>query len=122
MAEILLVDDEAADLLFLKTVFENSGHAVHLARNGEEAIRACLHKKKGIDVVVTDLVMPRGHGLELIDAIVAIVPSASIIAVTGKSPEALEKADELGADMVFHKPVDGDELLEAVAKLVKDRD
>ena len=62
MARILIVDDEESDLLLGRTILERAGHDTHVAVNGAEALRDYV--RKGIEIVVTDLEMPEGHGLE----------------------------------------------------------
>lgn len=71
--------------------------------------------RRGIQVIVTDLQMPRVGGLELIEELLAVFPDAPIIAVSGKSREGLSTAKRLGAHTVLPKPVDRDALLAAVA-------
>ena len=118
MARILIVEDEPADQRLLRAIFEGSDHELYFASGGEQAFKAFLNKD--IDVVVTDLHMPGVDGLELISALLALFPEAAIIAVSGKGPGMLAKAKVEGARAVLSKPIDRDELLEAVANAVDD--
>ena len=112
MARVLVVDDDEGDRLLERTILEDAGHDLFFARNGEEAVR--LYLRKRIQVVVTDLHMPHGDGLELITALTGLDPDARIVAVSGTGPEQLGVARMLGAVRTLPKPVDPRELLQAV--------
>ncbi len=96
----------------MRSILEGEGHQMYVAVNGEEALR--LYLRHSIDVVVTDLQMPRGDGIELISALTGLDPDASIIAVSGKEPENLEVAQRSGAVSVLPKPLTKKALAEAV--------
>lgn len=115
MARVLIVDDNETDRLFEKTILEDKGHQLYFARNGEEAIR--LYLRQGIEVVVTDLHMPFGDGMELIEAITGLYPDARIIAVSGTGPEELGMAKLIGAALTLPKPVDPRTLIDAVEEM-----
>ena len=90
MACVLIVDDDEADRLLMKTILEEGAHELYLASNGEEALK--LYLRHPIEVVVTDIQMPRGDGIELISALKGLNPDVSIVAVSGKDPHKLEIA------------------------------
>ena len=114
MASVLIVEDESTDLIILKDIVESSGHEVHLATGGEQALN--LYMGRSVDVVVTDLQMPHGGGLELIEGLKLLLPETAIIAVSSMKPEGLAEARSKGATAAFSKPVDPQELLEAIAQ------
>ena len=116
MARVLIVEDEATDLAILKGIVKGAGHDVYSASDGEQAFKTYL--RTDIDVVITDLHMPRVGGIELITAIRALFPEAPIIAVSGKGPELLAAAKDKGALVALSKPVDRKELLEAITHAV----
>ena len=72
--------------------------------------------RKNPEIVVTDLQMPEGDGIELIEALVGIYPDVQIIAVTGTVPELLSTAKIIGARTTLQKPVSPRALLDAVAE------
>ncbi|MCC6748920.1 MAG: response regulator [Deltaproteobacteria bacterium] len=112
---ILLVEDDAACRTSLAEALEFSGHVVHTAVDGQDA----LERLNGhpIDVVVTDLMMPRLGGLELIDRLGAHQPGLPVILVTAfaNAPEGQVALDH-GAFAVLHKPIDLDRLEELVER------
>ncbi len=112
MARVLIVDDDEQARLLEGSILERAGHELFFARNGEEAMRALLRKR--IDVLVTDLHMPSGDGLELIEAITGLNPDVRIVAVSGTGPTMLSTAAMMGAHATLAKPVSAEELLRAV--------
>lgn len=116
MARVLIVDDDEDARLYMRAILEEAGHELYFAANGEEAMKTYF--RRGIEVVVTDLHMPRGDGMELIEAITGLDPDASIVAVSGTGPEQLGMASMLGAHTTIPKPVDPQRLIEAVAARV----
>ena len=116
MARVLIVDDDQADRIILGRILEGAGHDVYLTSDDEQALKSLL--KKSIDVVVTDLQMPKVHGLELITMLRTLYPEVGIIAVSATGPDQLDMAEAVGATVTLSKPVDRDELVEAVAKAV----
>ena len=116
VARILIVDDDEADRIILSTILERAGHETFLAEGGEEALRECVERT--IDVVITDLQMPGVHGLELIATLRKLSPRPVIMAISGTGSDQLEKAQAVGAKTTLSKPVDPDELLSAVTRVV----
>ncbi len=115
MAQVLIVENEPEESLILGTIVEQAGHEVDFASGGEEALKK-IDLKTSIDVVITDLDMPKGHGLKLIMTLRTLYPEVGIIAVSATGPEQLAMAVAVGATAVLGKPVDPDELVEVLAQ------
>jgi CheY-like chemotaxis protein len=113
VALVLVVDDEMTDSAITRGIVEAMGHEVCLASDGQEAFR--LFMRKDIDLVVTDLQMPRVDGLELIDGILALYPDTKIIAVSAGGEDRLLAARAMGAIAGVSKPVDPERLGKAFA-------
>ena len=113
MERVLLVEDDQSDRIILENILERTGHEVRTASGGKEALK--IHMEGTIDIVVTDLHMPDGDGLELIEALRFLRPETAIIAVSGKGPRSLAEAERKGAFAAISKPIDPRELLEAIA-------
>jgi CheY-like chemotaxis protein len=120
MANILLVDDNEADRLLLKTFLENKGHTLFFAENGEGALR--VFGFHDIDLVVTDIQMPTVNGIRLIRELREQDPDAAIVAISGVAADQLPLAEDLGAIQSLAKPIDPEKLLTAVAKALDVRE
>jgi two-component system, OmpR family, response regulator CpxR len=79
---ILCVDDNEQSLSIRKVLLETRGYRVITCTKGEEALQ--LFKRGGIDLVLTDLVMPNFDGTRLIQEIKAISPQTPAILLSGK--------------------------------------
>lgn len=107
MARILLVDDESSIVKVLDEMLTRLGYEVVTASGGTEALQKL--SSGGIDLVVTDLVMPNINGLQLIEEIQKTYPRVKIIAMSGGSiqsgpAEYLQTASKLGAVACLAKP------------------
>lgn len=119
MATILIVDDYAPNHRLMSFVLEQSGYAVVSALDGLQALD-CLATMP-IDLIVTDLTMPRLDGIGLTERVRADTRfcGVPIIVVTASGKETDEvKATGVGVDTFLTKPVDSEDLTRAVAKLV----
>jgi CheY-like chemotaxis protein len=114
---ILLVDDNRDGLLVRRSLLEELGYRVEIAKTGEEGLK--LFEINNHDVVVTDFRMPRMDGLELIRRIRTLNPNARIILLSAfVEPLGLDEANT-GADAVIaksaHEPA---QLVRTVKRLV----
>jgi CheY-like chemotaxis protein len=119
MATILLVDDYAPNHRLMSFVLEQNGYAVVSALDGEQAL-SCLSAMP-IDCIVTDLTMPILDGIGLAervrnDARFSAVPIIMVTA-SGNETDGV-KALGVGIDTFLTKPVDSEDLVHAVTKLV----
>ena len=94
MARVLVVDDEQSERLILGSIVERVGHDVYFTSDGEQALN--VYMGESIDVIVTDLQMPRITGLELIVALQGLFPDVAIIVVSGEGPQLLAEATDKG--------------------------
>jgi PAS domain S-box-containing protein len=119
-ARILVVDDEAGVRGFLCSALREGGYEVTEAADGKQALRQAL--AGGVDLVITDLVMPEQEGIETIRALRRDMPGVGIIAISGAfGGQFLKTARMLGADAVLDKPVSPGLLSVKVAEVLKAR-
>jgi DNA-binding response OmpR family regulator len=120
MAKILVLDDESSILLMIKKMLEKAGHEVDIALNGKDGM--LLFEKNKPDLLITDIIMPEKEGLETIFELRRMYPELKIIAISGGGrigPDGyLPGAKLLGANMVFQKPLDQKEFVNAVNQLL----
>ena len=116
MANILVIDDNPEFRDILRTHLEANGHKTLLAGNGEEGL--ALLERGGIDIVLTDILMPQRDGVEVLREVKRRWPGLPVIAISGGgwigANELLGMAERLGADNILQKPVRRDDLLKAV--------
>jgi CheY-like chemotaxis protein len=117
LARILIVDDEQMERLQLAAILEGAGHELLFAKDGRGALESFNHGVyyyAPIDLVITDIAMPRLNGLQLIREIRKRGYRVPIIAVSGVSAEQLDLAEDFGADSILYKPLDPEKLAAAV--------
>lgn len=106
---LLIVDDNPASLDLLSTALEQPDLKIFTATDPEEALDLVFEKHP--EIVLTDLLMPKMNGLELLDRIVAFDPAIDVILMTAHySTESAVEAIRKGASDYLNKPV-------AIAKL-----
>ncbi len=115
---ILLIDDEPAQIISIKSFLKRRNYTVATASSGAEGIG--FVQNGGIDLVLTDFRMPGGmNGLEVVKAVKEINPEIPVIVITAFSDteDAVQVMKE-GAFDYLSKPVNLDEL-EALVKKAK---
>jgi len=80
---ILAVEDEEPVRRIVHRVLTGAGYTVLLAADGHEALELFTERYEGIDLVLTDVVMPRMKGTELAERIDAIRPDTPILFMSG---------------------------------------
>ena len=117
MTRIVVVDDVPVVRMVIAKILQRAGYSVIEAGDGAEALS--LVASQPVDVVVTDLWMPGQDGVSLLRLLKARFPKVARVAVSGGSPQAtmvdsLETAVSAGATVAVMKPVDKDDLVDAV--------
>lgn len=84
-AWVLLVEDEQAVREFLATALERSGFQVQPAGSGAEALE--IFASRGFDLVLTDVVMPRMTGVDMVNRLRATNPEIPVLFMSGYSHE-----------------------------------
>jgi two-component system response regulator PilR (NtrC family) len=108
-AGLLIVDDEASILEFLSMLFESEGFAVETARSTAEAQSALA--SRSFDLVLCDILMPDGNGLDLLKEIKSASPNTAVVMMTAyTSTKSAIEAMKLGAYDYVSKPFDVEEL------------
>ena len=102
---ILLVDDEAEIREIYTEVLTDLGYKVIAEADGPSAL-SVIRQGAGIDLVITDLLMPGMDGLEFIRSLRAVLPSVPVIMVTAfSSVESYLQSFALGVFEYVNKPV-----------------
>jgi CheY-like chemotaxis protein len=114
--KILIVDDNKETVAGLKS-FLDEKYKIVVAYDGLEGIQIFENDKEGIDLVITDLVMPSISGVALIEIIKKKYPGTPIVAITGWGHHPKALASEAKADLVLDKPFEMEELHQALVKI-----
>jgi DNA-binding response OmpR family regulator len=117
MKRILVVDDDADTVGFLKVILQHQGYEILTAQDGHEVLD--LLQTQSVDLILTDVVMPHINGYELCQRIknaadphIVLTP---VILMSGRTLDSdIRYAKSLGADDYLPKPLDVDDLLAVV--------
>jgi two-component system, NtrC family, response regulator AtoC len=119
--QILVVDDEPNLRRVLSAQLARDGYDVHTAEDGEQALQ--ILQEHHIDLVITDLKMPKLDGMELLRRALEVDPELPIVMITahGTVDNAVE-ALKTGAFDYITKPFDQSEVRTIVKKALRTRD
>jgi DNA-binding response OmpR family regulator len=116
---VLVVEDDPVILRLLEVNFELEGFGVVLAHDGAEGIEAARSQRP--DIIVSDIMMPKVSGLELVEALKADEATASIpiILLSAKAQTGdLKSGMDAGADDYITKPFEPLDLIDRVNALL----
>jgi PAS domain S-box-containing protein len=105
---VLVVEDEAALRSLIRLILSEAGYRVLTAADGEEALGLVSRDEPTIDLVLTDSIMPRLSGSELVRRLRVIRPQTRVIQMTGYSDLVF------GHDEFIAKPFETDALLRRI--------
>lgn len=114
MSRLLIIDDDVASCRTLQLHFSGQGHQVDLAHTVDDGLSVA--RENPPDVIVLDIRMPGRSGLEGLPEFKAVGSDVPVIMITAyHDMDSTIQAMKRGADDYIHKPVDIDELDQAVA-------
>jgi PAS domain S-box-containing protein len=118
---VLVIEDDPQMRMMYKQMMEDKGHDVVEASDGKEGVR--LYRSNPFDLIITDIIMPEKEGIETIIELKRDFPDVKIIAISGggkiEADTYLSIAKGFGVQYTFAKPVERDELLQAVEELLR---
>ncbi len=86
---VFVVEDNNETRIVTSEMLRNLGYKVYEAKDAEEALSIFKEKANEIDIILTDVVMPKMSGVELVKAIRKISPRAKVLYMSGYSQEQL---------------------------------
>lgn len=112
---ILLVEDEESIRRAAKRVLERLGYTVLLAANGEEGLQTFRDRRNDVNLVISDLMMPRMNGQELLVAVRTHEPAMCFLFMSGYAASDLQGSLSMDASIPYlPKPWTPSELLHQV--------
>jgi len=120
MKTILLIDDEINLLNVYSLMLEKKGYRVLKASDGNEGLKVIL--SEDVDLVISDIYMPRKNGLVVIKQIRRILKYRNIpiiILSAGGTKKNVFRGIELGVDAFLAKPCKKEALYQTVEKILK---
>jgi DNA-binding NtrC family response regulator len=118
---VLVVDDETAVRRFAARVLQREGYAVTEASDGVEALELVRKDGTAVEVVVSDIVMPRLNGVELMQALSASHPKLPVILMSGYATAALSELGIAAPCSILVKPFPAERLLAEVQRCIRRR-
>jgi DNA-binding NtrC family response regulator len=115
-AHILVVDDEYVVRRFAARVLTDAGYSVATAEDGAEALELLRGKEAAVNAVVTDIIMPRLNGVQLLEALAVSHPAVPVILMSGYAPTQLAERGIAAPCSVLAKPFAPESLLAEVQR------
>jgi DNA-binding NtrC family response regulator len=115
--KILVVDDEVDLVDILKEFLSLDGFEVLTAHDGVQALDLIVNGD--IQLVISDIRMPKMDGLELLKNVKKVKPEILFILLSGYSDYSEEEILKKGASRLFAKPIDFEIVSQAAKKLLK---
>ncbi|MEZ5400098.1 MAG: response regulator [Bryobacteraceae bacterium] len=121
MNPVLIVDDSMFIRNRMRQVLAGAGYLVEEASNGRAALDKIAGRERGcgFDGIVTDLVMPEMDGFSLLAALRDGGSRIPVLVMTADIQNTTRsRCEELGARYVLNKPVNADQLLETLGRMI----
>ncbi len=115
---LLVAEDDENVRMFMKKILERAGYKVISAHDGEEAVTR-LKEHNDISVVLSDVVMPRKNGREMLDEIKKIKPGIKAVFISGYAADVMQNKGvfEEGTQFLV-KPFKKEDLLRIVRQVL----
>lgn len=117
---VLVVDDDEQALLLLQEALAGEGYHLLSANNGAEAIKVVEgRKEQPLDLLITDLVMPKVDGMELASRVLKLRPGLKVLFISGYADDVVMHRQDNGSATTFlPKPFKVDVLRSKVKALL----
>lgn len=119
MQQILVVDDESMVRRFASRILTEGGYAVVEAGDGAEALDLVVRENLPLDLVLTDIMMPRLSGVELLEHLSVVAPGLPVVLMSGFSAGDLTSRGISVPCGLLSKPFPPDRLLDEVRRCLK---
>ena len=116
---VLVVEDEAVVREFVSQVLQMHGYSVLQASDGVEALELARDHKGRLDLLLTDVIMPRMNGRDLVERLSQVHADAKILFMSGYTSSAIVQHGVLNSGYAFlQKPFTPEQLLDKVRNVL----
>jgi two-component system, cell cycle sensor histidine kinase and response regulator CckA len=116
---VLVVDDEPSVRRFAARVLRDEGFGVHEAGDGMEALDMVRAYSQDLSVVVSDIVMPRLNGVELLEFLSSLRPALPVLLMSGYGTDQLADRGIASPCGVLSKPFPASLLVAEVRRCIR---
>ncbi len=114
---VLIVDDDAQICDSVSKILKNEGYSVITANNGNNAIS--ISTQEHIDIALIDIRLPDISGIDVLEKFKQSKPQTGLIIISGVATlDDATRSLNLGADIFLIKPIDPEELLDRIEKVL----
>ena len=113
------MDDEPVIRRFAARVLEDEGFQVLEAEDGAEALRLLGEQLSDVDAVLSDIVMPKVNGVELLQVLATIRPTLPVLLMSGYANAQLEGMGIAAPCAILPKPFAAEQLVEEVRRCLR---
>ncbi|WP_224982963.1 ATP-binding protein [Geomonas agri] len=115
---VLLVEDEETVRDMTQLLLERHGYRVLTARNGHEALELYRNSQESVQVLLSDVVMPRMNGRELCEQVRQLEPGLPVIFMSGYPADVISEKGFCGGGAYLQKPIKPEELLGVLRRAI----
>ena len=116
---ILIVDDEQSICDLIESSLQPLGYNILKANTWEEAIRISEEQLQNIDLLLTDVIMPKVNGRQLAERLCAVNPALSVIYMSGYTENVIADRGIIKADIVYlSKPIIREEMTRKIREVL----
>jgi DNA-binding NtrC family response regulator len=119
--QVLVVDDEPGVRRLAARILYEEGYRVHEAVDGRDALDFIERGQTPLDAVVSDIVMPRLNGVQLLESLAHSHPDLPILLMSGYGIEELAQRDIASPCGVLEKPFTPEHLIAEVRRCISQR-
>ncbi len=108
--------------VLIRGILERNGYRVLEARDAAQALKILGDSETGLDMVITDVVMPRMSGPELARRLARIDPAIKVLFISGHLGETIENQGLIENAELLAKPFTTDALVDKVRSMLDESD